>query len=102
MIPNFVEAGDEWWWLSFLGWCSVRDITLEEGPCRPIPGYYLLNGKSPRGVSHIVVAREVVIDGYVTDEIVHDPHPSRAGLRTPGARYRLTRKLSPQGEEHTE
>ena len=34
--------------------------------------YHMIYGESPRGVRHAVVA--------LNGEIVHDPHPSRAGL----------------------
>ena len=34
--------------------------------------YYLVSGKSPRGVHHICI--------YKNGELVHDPHPSRDGL----------------------
>lgn len=36
--------------------------------------YYLVSGKSPRGVSHICI--------YKNGELVHDPHPTREGLET--------------------
>lgn len=34
--------------------------------------YYLVSGKSPRGVHHICI--------YQNGKLVHDPHPSREGL----------------------
>lgn len=36
---------------------------------------FLLSGLSPRGINHVVVA--------MNSEIIHDPHPSRAGLVGP-------------------
>ena len=39
-----------------------------------IPGYFLVCGESPRGVLHQVV--------YHGDKMVHDPHPSNAGITT--------------------
>ena len=36
--------------------------------------YYLVSGKSPRGVHHICI--------YKNGELAHDPHPSREGLVT--------------------
>ena len=54
-------------WLESLGFYRIR---FEE----PIffPGYYIVNGISPRGHLHSVV--------YKGPEMVHDPHPSRAGI----------------------
>jgi hypothetical protein len=37
------------------------------------PGYFILMGRSPRGL-HAVVAKG--------EKIVHDPHPSRTGLKS--------------------
>ena len=34
--------------------------------------YYLVSGKSPRGIQHICI--------YQNGKLVHDPHPSREGL----------------------
>lgn len=34
--------------------------------------YYLVSGKSPRGVYHICI--------YLNGKLVHDPHPTREGL----------------------
>ena len=36
--------------------------------------YYLVSGKSARGVSHICI--------YKNGKLVHDPHPTREGLQT--------------------
>ena len=37
--------------------------------------YYMLSGQSERGVNHVVVCRG--------NKIIHDPHPSSAGLNAP-------------------
>lgn len=52
---------------SFMYFKAARDFT--QWP----PGYYVLTGRSPRGL-HAVVAKG--------DRIVHDPHPSRDGLKS--------------------
>lgn len=71
-VPNFVERGFEWelWfmdWLEENGWETFRFPGDHAPEC-----LYLASGPSPRGVSHMVVMR----DG----KLVHDPHPSRAGI----------------------
>jgi len=64
-------------WLDDLGaWLLKRGLYpicfKIDAPWRPT-GLYILAGKSPRGdFLHAVVARG--------DEVVHDPHPSRAGV----------------------
>ena len=39
-----------------------------------VPGYFLVCGESPRGVLHEVV--------YLDGKMIHDPHPSNAGITT--------------------
>lgn len=80
-VPNFVEidvlGGPNWWWLThkYLG---LLGYELRHASVRnPPSGYYLLSGLSARANEdcifyHVVIAR----DG----KIVHDPHPSQAGL----------------------
>ena len=93
-VPNFCAAGDEgrWWaalqtWLSPLGWYAI-DLTWSSDPGQEIPGSVwgtgyiaegaLLIGSGPavRGFDHSVVLRATPRG----PEVVHDPHPSRAGL----------------------
>lgn len=76
-VPYF--GGDDEWWASLRRWLQPRGLyalnsTLDASPDAWRPeGYYILAGQSPRGPwLHAVVAR-----GH---EIVHDPHPSRAGI----------------------
>lgn len=66
-------------WLAWKLWLNKSGyglIHLRNDPPSwffPIEGYAIMSGKSPRGdFLHSVVA----LDG----EMVHDPHPSRAGL----------------------
>lgn len=60
-------------------WEAVDDYLTEKGLVRLMKGnnyypecHYLVSGKTERGTSHMVVMFE--------DKLVHDPHPSRAGL----------------------
>jgi hypothetical protein len=79
--PDFdalYKAGKDWWG-------AMREFCLPSGYSvihvgvgwmpRPPAGYHLMGGKSPRPDvthGHLVVVRNGVI--------VHDPHPSRAGI----------------------
>lgn len=74
-VPYFMGEAD---WLTPLAeWLRPRGfypvyLRLQEGAGAWRPqGLYVLGGESVRG-PHAVVARG--------DEVVHDPHPSRAGL----------------------
>lgn len=71
-VPYFMDD----WPRSFDQWLHERGLyamsfTLPSDPALLPRGGYILGGQSPRG-SHAVVAMGA--------EIVHDPHPSRAGL----------------------
>jgi hypothetical protein len=72
-VPWFM--GHDEWWPHFEAWLRPRGyyaLCCPLGDYRP-PGFHILSGKSPRGdYMHSVVARGA--------EVVHDPHPSRAGL----------------------
>ncbi len=72
-VPHF---GAEDWFAALTAWLAPRGLypvcAGVAGDWRPA-GLHILAGKSPRGAFlHAVVARGA--------EIVHDPHPSRAGL----------------------
>lgn len=87
-VPHFVrDHGDEGWfeatnaWLAehvgqtFLYYDGEHAARAERRHEVTPREYVLLDGKSPRGDwYHVVVA------DAVTGEVVHDPHPSRAGL----------------------
>jgi len=67
------------WWPAWLRWLSQRGyglLHISNNPPAwffPVAGYSIMSGKSPRGnFGHSVVA----LDGVM----IHDPHPSRAGL----------------------
>lgn len=73
-VPHFAESGDPGtcWDLfeEFMESQGLYPMMLSGD--RVLPVMYLASGKSARGVSHMVV-----MNG---GELVHDPHPSRAGL----------------------
>jgi len=71
-VPYLMEDRD--WFQGFIEWLRPRGLwavtfSVANG-WRP-DGYVILGGQSPRG-SHAVVGLGL--------EVVHDPHPSRAGL----------------------
>jgi hypothetical protein len=73
-VPWFL--GHEDWYGAFTQWLRPHGfypvtVPWSEGWCPE--GYYILGGQSPRH-NHAVIARG--------RDIVHDPHPSRAGLVT--------------------
>lgn len=73
-VPYFF--GRKEWWTFFEDWLHLRGhYPLRfEPPFRP-RGLYILSGKSPRGDwLHSVLARG--------EDVVHDPHPSRAGVES--------------------
>lgn len=86
-VPHFVrDHGTEWFeatnaWLTercgeLILYYEGEDVALAEHRRElTTRDYVVLDGKSPRGDwYHVVVA------DAVTGEIMHDPHPSRAGL----------------------
>jgi hypothetical protein len=77
-VPHFVKLkpGHEWYddWEKFMQDHGVNPILIT-GPWEktPIPlRYYLASGPAERGCKHIVI--------MFNGKVVHDPHPSRAGL----------------------
>jgi hypothetical protein len=80
-VPNFTRERDPEIsqpmklnaWLSSIGLEALYCMTDIMHPEHVIPdGYYIITGWSPRGRPHVVIGRG--------KHIVHDPHPSRAGL----------------------
>lgn len=73
-VPHFVAEDD--WWGCFEGWLARRNLLpvwISEGHQIPWGIDYLATGTSPRGAfKHVVIERN--------GELVHDPHPSGAGL----------------------
>lgn len=96
-VPNFCEGWDEEWfdkyqeWLRPHGFSVVMLVAWSEW--KPNPGQLCtMGGKSPRGdFDHCVV-------GEWTGEewrVVHDPHPSRAGLDGKAKRVEFLIPLDP-------
>ena len=80
-VPNFC-ATPEWvkelnLWLFPRGFFYVDFRMAEDCPPEEVfcwAGYHVISGDGPRGCRHSVVGR--------AGKIVHDPHPSGAGLLT--------------------
>jgi hypothetical protein len=79
-VPHFVSVypqGDDWW-DRMAGWLYDEGYLLRYPPIEPVLGEPLplcgLGGWSTRGFPHIVVG------DTATGQMLHDPHPSRAGL----------------------
>jgi hypothetical protein len=59
---------DEWLERMF----RLRRVRTDESSVVTLPEFYIASGLSPRGVRHSVI--------YSHGEMVHDPHPSGAGI----------------------
>jgi len=75
-IPNFDILPGQWLRFDrFMELQSVRPVAIPaEKFCVPYNAYYLMQGISPRDIRHSVIG--------LNGKMVHDPHPSRAGLET--------------------
>lgn len=77
-IPHFVEyTGADWFdrmnrWLIENKQCYILAITDWDKANHIFHGYSIMNGTSPRGVKHSVVA--------YNNQMIHDPHPDNNGL----------------------
>jgi hypothetical protein len=73
-VPHFAEHDD--WDVRLREWSHQRGLIWFTLGVMEVPDWApcLLDGKSPRGIAHVVVVR-----GLTT---VWDPHPSRDGLST--------------------
>jgi hypothetical protein len=88
-VPYFLEEGAEPWFTvywrflkqhgyDFVGTCSNSGEAIDFEDlvqrCAGVNGFYMAGGPSPRfNCSHAVIINS-------RGEIVHDPHPSRAGV----------------------
>jgi hypothetical protein len=74
-VPNFIELTETAteFWDAIEAFLKSHGYLVEYGSesYRP-PIVYLASGTSPRGLAHMVV--------MYGEELLHDPHPSRAGL----------------------
>ena len=83
-VPDFEKAGADAW-ESFEAFFADRGFTAEMfPPSVEIVGDYLASGDTARGTSHMVVMR--------CGELLHDPHPSNAGLKSIQAVWLITRR----------
>lgn len=77
--PNWYRKMLDWLDLNGYGLVEVKDWVFESG----IP--LIAVGKSPRGVYHSVI--------YQEGKLVHDPHPSKAGIEKPEWYYIIFPKI---------
>ncbi len=79
-VPHFVELepGAAWYdtWVKFMNDHGYNPIMYEgDMTLRPrFMGYSLASGETIRGSKHMVI--------FWNGDLAHDPHPSRAGLKT--------------------
>jgi hypothetical protein len=86
-VPDFEKAGADAW-ESFEAFFAGRGFTAEMfPPTVEIVGDYLASGDTARGTSHMVVMR--------AGELLHDPHPSNAGLKSVQAVWLIARMAGP-------
>jgi hypothetical protein len=77
MVPPFDDMfGRSDWsarvdeWLTRM--CALVRVRTDGHVLDRLPEFYMASGLSPRGVRHSVI--------YSNGALVHDPHPSRAGI----------------------
>jgi hypothetical protein len=101
-VPYFMSGGmvggthHPEWWQYFLAWLAARDYSADYSLLRPgdacPDGLVILSGMSPRAVCNPFGLHSTV---GVIDElgcrVVHDPHPSRAGLLSHDDVFKLQR-----------
>lgn len=86
-VPDFVQAGSEAW-EAFYQFFEARGFTAEMFPPNvQIEGDYIASGQTERGTSHMVVMRG--------GELLHDPHPSNAGLTAIQVVWLIARRAGP-------
>lgn len=76
-VPHF--SAFEWWPQALTLWAYGKQLrvcgkTATEIPDDSVGRTYIVGGKSPRGVAHVVVGKR--------GKVIWDPHPSRDGLTT--------------------
>lgn len=83
-VPDFEKAGSDAW-EAFYGFFADRGFSAEMfPPTVEIDGDYLASGQTKRGTSHMVVMRG--------GKLLHDPHPSNAGLSSVDVVWVIARK----------
>lgn len=73
-VPKFEEMSDSEWFGALNDWIASQGFRRTAYyPEEKLPnGLIFVLGQSPRGIRHIVL--------YEDGKMVHDPHPSEAGL----------------------
>ena len=72
-VPEFEDMGEQKWWPALRRWLKSLGYHLLAWKQEfYMPVYFIASGPSPRGIEHSVV--------YRGTKMVHDPHPSRAGI----------------------
>ncbi|MCX8559795.1 hypothetical protein OS122_02630 [Mycolicibacterium mucogenicum] len=86
-VPHFVRDYDSAFLEATQAWLELNDVPRLLFRCAFFPiaeslkPFGILVGRSPRDVQHAVLVNTE------TGEIVHDPHPSRAGLTSIAGAY---------------
>jgi len=84
-VPAFEEMADHEYWTRFFDWMNAEGYVFERFTADEQPrGFVIANGYSPRGVYHSTIYKDGVL--------VHDPHPSDAGIRSVQEYWQITRK----------
>jgi len=77
-VPHFVAIGGNEFWNVMLEWMRPRGFYAISVPYSPhfyTPVITIVSGRGPRGFDHSVL--------WQNGQMIHDPHPSRAGLLEP-------------------
>lgn len=95
-VPHFVVLGATHWMACAVAWLDCEHgliiNTSQDTDLGEVLPMHLINGMSPRGVRHSVVA------DTLTGEMVHDPHPSREGITFINSRFFFHRIKRPNTE----
>lgn len=86
-VPNFLDA-EEHWWKELVSWLADRGLSIicigkdiyGRASAHWATCFCIACGRGPRGCRHAVVWK---LDGVLAEEaghMIHDPHPSHAGL----------------------
>ncbi|MCK6401283.1 MAG: hypothetical protein L6Q74_05135 [Sphaerotilus natans subsp. sulfidivorans] len=90
-VPDFEQAGPGAW-EAFYQFFEARGFTAEMfAPNVQIEGDYIASGQTERGTSHMVVMRG--------GELLHDPHPSNAGLTAVQVVWLIVRRAGQTGAD---
>lgn len=85
MVPPFEDMPDAVWFTRTCEWLARTQgkmlIETQGHKAEVLPEFYIVSGKSVRGVLHAVVFRN--------GELAHDPHPSRSGVESIKRTYHL-------------